>query len=385
MTDPRQAASGLAIQIAAEHAASVDSESRFPEETFAALRQGELLSSLIPTEFGGGGRSLHDAAALCNALAQGCSASGMIYAMHQIQVCAIVDHAGANEWQREFLRRIAREQLLLASVTSEVGTGGRMNESICAVETEGGAIRLEKKAPSVSYGRAADALLITSRRAPASPGNDQVLVVAVHGDYALEQTSGWNALGMRGTCTEGFVVRMDGRAEQVLPAPFADIMSQTMVPVSHLLWSSLWLGIAQDAMARARNYLRKSARGSTGGLGAAGRRLAHGYALLAAVEARLGAALAAYEAARREGAIAQSLPFTVDINSLKTMVSETCLAAVNEAFRVCGINAYRNDSECSLGRHLRDLMSAPLMISNDRILENTASLLLMHKPSSRIF
>jgi acyl-CoA dehydrogenase len=328
---------------------------------------------------------LVDAAALCNALGQGCSASGMIYAMHQIQVCAIVDHCGANEWYREFLRRVAREQLLLASVTSEVGTGGRMNDSICAVETEGSAIRLEKKAPSISYGAAADALLITARRSAASPGNDQVLVTAVRGDYELEKTSGWNALGMRGTCTEGFVMRMQGRADQVLPASFTDIMAETMVPVSHLLWGSLWLGIAQDAMARARAYLRKSARGGSAGLGSAGRRLAHGYELLQAIEARLGMALSAYEAARRQEGMMQSLPFIAEINNLKTYISETCLQVVHEAFRICGITGYRNDGEFSIGRHLRDLMSAPLMIGNDRILENTANLLLMHKPSPRIF
>lgn len=385
MTGPREAAAAMAVQVAAEHAGTVDADSRFPSEAFAALRTGELLSTLVPSALGGGGRSLTDAAALCNALAQGCSASGMIYAMHQIQVCAIVDHCGDNPWYCEFLRRVAREQLLLASVTSEVGTGGRMNESICGVEAEDGRIRLEKKAPSISYGRAADALLITARRTPASPGNDQVLVTAVRGDYELEKTADWNALGMRGTCTEGFVMRMRGRAGQVLPVPFADIMAQTMVPVSHLLWGSLWLGIAQDAMARARAHLRKSARGSAHGLGAAGRRLARGYELLQAIEARLGSALAAYEAARREGEVAQTLPFTAEINNIKTFVSEACLEVVNEAFRVCGISAYRNDSECSLGRHLRDLMSAPVMISNDRILENTANLLMMHKPSPRIF
>ncbi len=385
MTDPKEAAAALAAKIAAEHAGAVDRDSRFPHETFAALRKGELLSTLIPVEFGGQGRSLRDAAGLCNALARSCAASGMIYAMHQIQICAIVDHRGDSAWYRDFMRRIAAEQLLLASVTSEVGTGGRMNESICAVEETEGRIQLEKKAPSVSYGRAADALLITARRAGASPGNDQVLVTAVRGDYTLEQTSGWDALGMRGTCTEGFVMRMAGIPDQVLPAPFADIMAQSMVPVSHLLWGSLWLGIAQDAMAKAREYLRKSARGSSSGLGAAGRRLSQGYGLLSAIEARLGAALEAYETARTAGGVPQSLPFTADMNNLKTTVSELCLEVVHQAFRICGINAYRNDSECSLGRHLRDLMSAPLMISNDRIQENTASLLLMHKPASRIF
>jgi acyl-CoA dehydrogenase len=41
------------------------------------------------------------------------------------------------------------------------------------------------------------------------------------------------------------------------------------------------------------------------------------------------------------------------------------------------LSGYRNDSEFSIGRHLRDVLSAPLMINNDRILANlgTASLM----------
>ena len=47
------------------------------------------------------------------------------------------------------------------------------------------------------------------------------------------------------------------------------------------------------------------------------------------------------------------------------------------AMQACGIAGYRNDGEFSIGRHLRDILSAPVMISNDRILANvaTASLL----------
>jgi acyl-CoA dehydrogenase len=47
------------------------------------------------------------------------------------------------------------------------------------------------------------------------------------------------------------------------------------------------------------------------------------------------------------------------------------------AMQACGLSGYRNDSEFSIGRHLRDVLSSPIMISNDRILANigTASLL----------
>jgi acyl-CoA dehydrogenase len=43
------------------------------------------------------------------------------------------------------------------------------------------------------------------------------------------------------------------------------------------------------------------------------------------------------------------------------------------AMQACGLSGYRNDSEFSIGRHLRDILSSPIMISNDRILGNLAA------------
>ena len=42
------------------------------------------------------------------------------------------------------------------------------------------------------------------------------------------------------------------------------------------------------------------------------------------------------------------------------------------AMRACGLSGYRNDGDYSIGRHLRDVLSAPIMINNDRILANIA-------------
>jgi acyl-CoA dehydrogenase len=47
------------------------------------------------------------------------------------------------------------------------------------------------------------------------------------------------------------------------------------------------------------------------------------------------------------------------------------------AMRACGLSGYRNDGEFSVGRHLRDALSAPLMINNERILSNIATATLM--------
>ncbi|MGC2303918.1 acyl-CoA dehydrogenase family protein, partial [Candidatus Binatus sp.] len=168
---------------------------------------------------------------------------------------------------------------------------------------------------------------------------------------------------------------------QVLPAPFVDIASQTMLPVSHLLWSSVWLGIASDAVARARSYLRQQARSGRGALSPGSHRLAHAVGLLQLLQSRLSTALKDYDAVFEAGPQPLPLGFTADMNNLKTSVSELCLQVVQHALMVCGISAYKNGSEFSLGRHIRDLLSAPIMINNDRMLESTGNLLLMQKPA----
>jgi acyl-CoA dehydrogenase len=45
---------------------------------------------------------------------------------------------------------------------------------------------------------------------------------------------------------------------------------------------------------------------------------------------------------------------------------------VMSCMQACGLSGYRNDGEFSVARHLRDVLSSSIMISNDRILANAA-------------
>ncbi len=65
------------------------------------------------------------------------------------------------------------------------------------------------------------------------------------------------------------------------------------------------------------------------------------------------------------------------INLLKVEASELAVETVMSAMRACGLAGYRNDGDFSVGRHLRDVLSAPIMINNDRILANIATASLM--------
>src|SRR4051812_31063368 len=90
------------LDIARQAAPLVDEEGRFPAETFKALREHGLLGLLVPSVFDGPGGDLAQAAAHCQALSAACGSSGMILAMHHIQVACLVRHSAANGWHADF-------------------------------------------------------------------------------------------------------------------------------------------------------------------------------------------------------------------------------------------------------------------------------------------
>jgi len=196
-------------------------------------------------------------------------------------------------------------------------------------------------------------------------------------DFTLERLCGWDSLGLRGTCSSGFVLRAQGSVEDVLGAPFGDVCAQTMLPVSHVLWGHVWLGIAAEALDRARRSVQAEARKAPGVTPPSALRLAEvtaRYEQLASLVR--GAARAFDEIADDEEALG-AMSFTVAMNSLKVNASSAVVQIVGDAMGVCGISAYRLDSPYTMGRLLRDAHGASLMVNNDRILANNAQLLLM--------
>ena len=104
----------------------------------------------------------------------------MVFAMHQIQIACIVRHLDEGSWFDGLPREIVAEQLLIASITSEVGTGGDMGKSVAAVsDPVDGRVSFEKQAPTVSYGDYADAFLTTVRRSPEAEPGEQVLALSL--------------------------------------------------------------------------------------------------------------------------------------------------------------------------------------------------------------
>ena len=372
----------IADEVAATHAGDVDRNARFPAESMDALREARALSAAIPAELGGAEVSIEAISRACLELGRRCAASGMVFAMHQIQVLTIVRHLDPGSFFEGYLREVADEQRLIASVTSEVGTGGDMGKSIAALTASDdgdGTLAFTKQAPTVSYGAIADDLLLTLRRAPDAQGSDQVLALARGEQVTLEPKGTWDPMGMRGTCSPGFVVSGRIHPDQVLSTPYSVAGSESMVPVSHVLWSHLWLGIATDAFDRARAFVRAAAKAKPGEDLPAAHRLSHLHSLLSLLRAEVAAGLGDLVAAESDREVLHTMRMVLRFNDLKISSSEQAPRICQDAMGVCGIVGFKNDSPYSVGRHLRDAMSAVLMVANERLHRTNASLLLVAK------
>ena len=373
----------IAREVAAPHAADVDARSRFPQETLDALKEAGLLAAPVPRNLGGAGCGIVELAELCSSLARACGSSAMVLAMHYVQVACVVRHAGDSERLCSYLRDLTERQYLVGSMTSENGTFGEMRTSLCAVRRENGRFTLEKDATTGSYCGQADTILVTARRAPDAAGTDQVLVLVNRGDRRLTQTGTWDAMGMRGTCSPGFRLEAQGPEAQILGVPFADIAAQTMVPYSHVLWSSLWWGIAADAVARAAELVRGSARRNPGTVPPNAAPLAQVSGELQAMRHNWLTVAADLDELEARGADGRrqlnSIGWSLKLNHLKIGASEAAPRIVHQALQAIGILGYKNDTPYSVGRHYRDVLSASLMVSNARIASKNASMLLVFK------
>jgi acyl-CoA dehydrogenase len=372
----------VAREVAAAHADEVDREGRFPVETIDALREQRALSAFVPAELGGGGVTFPTLAMCCLELGRSCGASAMVFAMHQIQVVTLVRHLGRDQWFSQYLGELVADQRLIASVTSEIGTGGDMGRSIAPLMPgANGELSFEKQAPTVSYGEYADDLLTTLRRSPEAEQGDQVVVLSQKHQVTLEKAGTWDVLGMRGTCSPGYIVRASVPPAQVLSAPFARVALESMVPVSHILWSHLWLGIAEDAFERARAFVRAAAKRKPGEPLPAAQRLSRVSGELSMLRAEVESGLRDFLAASAEPERERlsTMASVLRFNNLKIAASEHAADICRGALDVCGIMGFKNDTPFSVGRHLRDAMSGALMIANERIHQTNAGLLLIAK------
>ncbi|ARP73357.1 acyl-CoA dehydrogenase [Streptomyces pluripotens] len=352
---------------AEEHLDETERDAVFPEHALAEMRRTGLLGLLVPVEYGGLGGTVTDLVDVSMALGRTDMSVAMILAMHCQQSEAIVRYA-ASGLREELLRQLASGHLYLASVTTEPGKGGHLFRSYAPLREGEDTLEINRTAPIVTGGTVADGFLITMRSPQATADHHVSLVYAHRHQLRVEGAGVWCPMGMRASHSVPLTLTGTIPARQVIGehGAFHRIAQSVFGPLAHLGWSAAWLGTAAGALSRVLRLLRDPAGRKRLDLGSEllMTRLSRARARLDTVHALLRRT----EALVASGADLSAASSQLLLNNLKITAAEECYRAVDLLVDAVGLrHGYLQDSPTRLEKTLRDLRSAVLNYSNDRL------------------
>ena len=204
--------------VAATHAAAVDAGSRFPSEAIGAARAERLLSAAVPADLGGEGASIADVVDVCYALGRACASTAMIYAMHQVKVACLVRHGRSSAWHQWLLRRLGARPAAAGLVDHRRRAAAMSAPARRRSSGDGGRIAGARTPPSSPMAKPPRHRHHGAPRRRSRELPTRCWSLSSRDDYTLERLNGWDALGMRGTCSAGFALtRVRRRASRSCP------------------------------------------------------------------------------------------------------------------------------------------------------------------------
>ncbi len=184
--------------------------------------------------------------------------------------------------------------------------------------------------------------------------------------------------GLRGTCSRGFRIIAQVDPGLVYSVPFANMANEGLGQVRQLMLSSVWVGLAEAAAAKAHAFVRAAARRSVGVVPPGALRVAEIVGELQAARSLLITSAIRFSSFV-EGSEMSGASFSVTLRDLKISTSKLSVSISRAALEVCGIMGYKQDSPFSLLRIIRDAHGGLVMVSNDRYLHDNAQLVLAMK------
>jgi len=347
-------------------------EKAFADAILAQLREDKLLW-VVANDENAPALSISDTARITFNIARLSGSAGLIYAMHMSQALTLVRHGGDTPFFRDLLNRLVREQVLVASGTSEKGVGGDIFGSICTIgDAGGGRLSVTKESPNISYLDHAGVILVSAMRLRENGKKAQVLIAAEMQDIDLQPGRAAGFMGMRGILNQpyGFTARFDEAA--LFAETYPVIARDTMTPSIHIFWAVLWSGLAASALDKVRTCIASSPPAESDVADVMRSELSRLVDRHYAMNALIRDAIVAFD--DKESVGAMGMAHTADVKRLKTLCSdyltEICLGALG----LVGMRGYAETGSYSLSEILRDALSARVMISNYRLLTSNAKI-----------
>ncbi|MFF3445400.1 acyl-CoA dehydrogenase family protein [Streptosporangium sp. NPDC002721] len=198
----------------------------------------------------------------------------------------------------------------------------------------------------------------------------------------VTESGDWNTLGMRGASS--IAPRLSGEVSREnlvgVPGRFREVAIESFIPLAHLGRSVCWLGAVHGAFSQLIGHLRGSGRGGGPDLSSdlVRERLARIRLDSELVHAYLGRVSQEVAEARSQQRSMAEHVLQIHLNSLKLAASDLSLRAVDRMIDLAGLGIGNSrNSPIPLERCFRDLRSASLNYSTDRLWTANGALILM--------
>ena len=268
----------------AERAAAMDAESYLNEDNVKTLGDAGLLGLVVPKKYGGLGGGLRVWAGACFAIGTVCPSTALAYFFHltsasrgnlslkALEAGLFNEEEGpvVRAFAEKVLRTMGRDGKWLANFASESvkSEAAAITITTRAAKTEGGWLLNGVKSFGCATGIAHQYLVTAGLEG----FEDASGLCTFFVDRDAPGTRGridWNALGMRGTATEGLVLEDVFVAEEnalALPGSFVKMCSQSRSGYvgNQVAASSIYLGGAYSAYQAAMKNMRERKFADTG-------------------------------------------------------------------------------------------------------------------------
>jgi alkylation response protein AidB-like acyl-CoA dehydrogenase len=249
----------VADQELAPRANRYDKTGEFPMENVKALGKSGLMGLLVPKRYGGMGGTIFQFARVSEILAKACPSTSMVWGMHTNQYIILVDF-GTEEQKKKILTGIAKGTILIASASTEPGTGGNFFYCHQAVKRNGNGWEYTAVKPVVTSAPYADYVFCFVKTSPETVGTDVSFFMVPCKAKGVSVIGSWDTFGLRATQSLGLKFEEVKLNKFNLLGPlggFGEMALRTLAPICNIGFAGVWLGAAQAAFDRTVNHIKK--------------------------------------------------------------------------------------------------------------------------------
>jgi len=239
------------IERFAQRAPVYDRENRFFSEDFEELREAGYLKIAVPTELGGGGRSLPEVCALQRSIARRAPATALATNMHVYWTGVAADLRKLGDPSLEWVLKDAAAGEVFAAGHGEAGNDVPLLLSTSRAERADGGYRIygHKIFGSLSPVWTRLGLHAMDATDPAGPQIIHVFMPRDTSGYEIKET--WDTLGMRATRSDDTIIDgafiPDQYVARKVPAGQPDLFIVAIFGWAEMTFASIYLGMAERA------------------------------------------------------------------------------------------------------------------------------------------